>query len=586
MRTSIYARKSNDERDKADEDKSVERQVAHAQDYIRRKGWQPAEQENIFVDDAISGAEFKSRPALLRMLNRLREFDVIVASEQSRFGREMQQTGAVFARIVGRGVRIFFYLSDAELKYETAIDKFMAAAISFGNEMERELAGQRARDAALKRATEGRNFGGRAFGYFNFWRLPDGTEQRATPGEPKPPKTQTIYRINADEARVVRAIYAMYSDGHGQKSIAFTLNGAPGQAPLLRRYFDGVRPMPPRGNAATWSPNTVHDILRNSRYLGFIPFGATRKRLDLVEGTTRRVRSEEQLFPAPELRIVPEPLAEAVRKRVEQMRGVYLRSTGGQLHGRPESGRASRYLLPGLVRCQGCGSSMVVSSYGSGSGHGRRQVRCYMCNFRSNRGPTACSNAMRPRLEDLDGAVLTAIEERVLTPQVVRAAAQRAVEMIRERSASQPDTGERLERDLSRAERERDNLVGALAAGRSKPDAVLMAIAEREKRIDALHRDLAQLEAPAMLDQLSDKRLERQLVERAAHWREALAGDPALARQALRALMAGPIWFVPQADGYVLRGATRLGALWPEDAADVSRVKMASPRGFEPRLPP
>jgi hypothetical protein len=76
---------------------------------------------------------------------------------------------------------------------------------------------------------------------------------------------------------------------------------------------------------ASWSPNTIHDI-------------------------QRRVRSEEQLIPAPELRIIPEPPVEAVQQRIKQMRGLYVRSTAGQLHGRPEAGVASRYLLSGLVK--------------------------------------------------------------------------------------------------------------------------------------------------------------------------------------------------------------------------------------------
>jgi hypothetical protein len=84
---------------------------------------------------------------------------------------------------------------------------------------------------------------------------------------------------------------------------------------------------------------------------------------------------------------------------------------------------------------------------------------------------------------------------------------------------------------------------------------------------------------PALLDELSDKHLEHQLAERATKWREVLAGDTPLARQALRALMAGPIWFSPLRNGYHLRGSTRLGALWPEDAELSTSVKMASPRG-------
>ena len=60
---------------------------------------------------------------------------------------------------------------------------------------------------------------------------------------------------------------------------------------------------------------------------------------------------------------------------------------------------------------------------------------------------------------------------------------------------------------------------------------------------------------------VSEETLEHQLTARASHWREVLTGDPALARKALQALMAGPIRFEMRADGYNLYGVTKLGAL-------------------------
>lgn len=559
MRCAIYARKSNDDNDKSREDKSVARQVAHAKEFIRNKGWQPAAEGHIYTDDGVSGADFK-RDGLLHMLISLREFDVIVMSEQSRLGREMSQMSGVIARIVNRNVRIFFYLDGKELRYESAVDKFMVSAVSFANEMERELASQRSRDASLKRARELRSSGGRIYGYDNIWRLADGSEQLAPAGGQKPAGAQTLYRINEEEAEVVRAIFRAYADGHGQRSIAFALNGAPKHAELRRRYFGGKRPAPPRGNASYWSPNTLHDLLRNPRYEGFVLFGAMRNRLALGEGP-RRVRGEEQLFPAPELRIVDERLAQAVKSRAARMRSEYLRTTGGNLGGRPDTGRASRFLLSGLMRCEVCGSSMIVASHGSGSGAKVRQVRHYACNFRVNRGPTACSNHLRLRLEAVDAQLLTAIEQRVLKPEVTRVALRHAAEVIRNRIASQPDEGAKLRQALAKIERERDRLVEAVAKGRGEPAAIIAAIAEREKRIAGLEKEIARLESSPLLDQLSDKRLERELTECAAQWREVLAGNPSEARQALRTLMAGPIWFSVQPTGYQLRGTTRLGAL-------------------------
>src|SRR5258708_38300146 len=159
MRAAIYARKSTDDNDRHADNKSVTRQVEHAKHYARSHGWTVAD-EHIYVDDGISGAEFRNRPALLRLLNQLHAFDVLVMSELSRLGREMTHTSTVLAQIRTAGVRVWFYLTDDELKFDSATDKFMVSALSFAAELEREKASQRSRDALLRKAERGFNTGG------------------------------------------------------------------------------------------------------------------------------------------------------------------------------------------------------------------------------------------------------------------------------------------------------------------------------------------------------------------------------------------------------------------------------------------
>lgn len=93
-------------------------------------------------------------------------------------------------------------------------------------------------------------------------------------------------------------------------------------------------------------------------------------------------------------------------------------------------------------------------------------------SYRSHRGETACSNGLRPRLDGLDTEVLTAIEQKALQSEVVREAVRRAIVLIKSRAAKNSD------------------------------------------RPAALRRELEQMESPAHLDQLSDKRLNRELIER------------------------------------------------------------------------
>lgn len=141
------------------------------------------------------------------------------------------------------------------------------------------------------------------------------------------------------------------------------------------------------------------------------------------------------------------------------------------------------------------------------------------------------------------------------------------MEEIRRCTAEQPNTAQRLQRELAKGERERDNLLAAIRIGGRKLEPLVAALVQCEQRLETLRRELAQLATPAMLDQINDKQLERELTDRAAQWREVLAGDVPLARQAIRTLMAGPIWLRPAQEGYVLRGATRLGALFDETSS-------------------
>jgi DNA invertase Pin-like site-specific DNA recombinase len=63
MKAAIYARKSTDEGDTAAENKSVTRQVEHGRAFAQSKGWE-TDEEHVFVDDNISGAEYVNPLAL------------------------------------------------------------------------------------------------------------------------------------------------------------------------------------------------------------------------------------------------------------------------------------------------------------------------------------------------------------------------------------------------------------------------------------------------------------------------------------------------------------------------------------------
>ena len=61
MIAAIYARKSTDQH-VAEDAKSVTRQVENARAFATKRGWTVTD-AHVFVDDGISGAEFKRVPA-------------------------------------------------------------------------------------------------------------------------------------------------------------------------------------------------------------------------------------------------------------------------------------------------------------------------------------------------------------------------------------------------------------------------------------------------------------------------------------------------------------------------------------------
>src|SRR4051794_10687089 len=118
MIAAIYARKSNEQRDRDDADKSVTHQEERAREYIARKGWTVAE-DHVYKDDGISGAEFIKRPGLVALHRALDEkpkpaFEVVVMQDESRFGREQIATSYMLLQLVQAGVRVFFYQTDTE----------------------------------------------------------------------------------------------------------------------------------------------------------------------------------------------------------------------------------------------------------------------------------------------------------------------------------------------------------------------------------------------------------------------------------------------------------------------------------------
>jgi DNA invertase Pin-like site-specific DNA recombinase len=287
----------------------VTRQVAHAREYARRKGWFVPD-EFVFIDDGISGVEFAKRPGLLRLLRTLKPrapFHFLIMSEESRLGREQIEVGWILKQIIDAGVRVFFYLEDRERTLDSAMDKMMMSLTNFAAEVERERASQRTHDAMIRKAKAGHVTGGRVYGYDN--REIVSSTLRA---DGRAQRQYVVRQINAAQAAVVRRIYTLYASGIGITRIAKLLND------------EGATP--PRQDRNGWAPTAIREILLRPLYRGEIVYNRTQKISKAgTKMQRKRPESDWHRLNVPDLRVIAEDLWEAVRRRFERNHAAYPR---------------------------------------------------------------------------------------------------------------------------------------------------------------------------------------------------------------------------------------------------------------------
>lgn len=522
----IYARKSTEQGGIDAEAKSVSRQIDHAKAYALKKGW-TVDEQFIFSDDAVSGAEFgKRRPGFLRLMNALKpkpEFQVLVMSEDSRLGREQIQTAHALQQITDAGVRVWLYLTDQERKLETASDKMMAQLANFGSEFEREKARQRTYDALVDKARAGFVTGGVCFGYDNLAIMGPGGK-----------RSHTEYRINEAEAAVVRRIFALYCAGHGLTTIAKMLNREGALCPKAK----------PITRPAGWAPSSVREILLRPLYHGQKIWSRTKKRLP--SGRKKPHRRAEQHWitvDVPHLQIIDDATWQEAQGRQHHARKVYLRGTNGQLYGRPTNGIESRYLLTGFTACGHCGGGIFVRS----RPHGSQRKFFYCCHVHRFRGPEACPEHLTLPIEDVDRAVLQAIEQDVLNAAVVTRALEIAIRQIRDSQEDPDRRREQLLKELRTTETELARFTQAIAAG-GAVETIVAAMKEREAKRATLQTQVAMLDG-TQADRFDAKQAEQELRSHLSDWTGLATRLPAQSRQILRKLLVNRIRLSRDPDG-------------------------------------
>jgi site-specific DNA recombinase len=514
MIAAIYARKST-EQNVPDDAKSVARQLDQARAFAAKRGWQ-VDAAHVYVDDAISGAEYLKRPAYLRLMAALEPappFGALVVMEQSRLGRDTGRVLLAIQALEEAGVEIWSYQGGGSpISVADESGEVNATVLGLVDKMHKRQASRRGRETGQSKASKGHVAGGKVFGYRNVREA--GHVARV---------------IHEPEAAIVRRLFAECAAGRGFTRIAkgFTAEGVPS-------------PHPGRG----WAASAVREMLFRPLYRGEIVYGKTR--WQQKGGTKCKVRVPEAEWirvEAPALAIVTDAEWRAAHQRLDRTRASYLRSTKGRLWGRPEAGLEGKYLLSGFVHCGTCGGAMHATK--RTSLRGAPQLY-YVCRTHRVRGDLLCANYWSAPMADLHADVCATLARDVLTPARIEKTIRRAIDLHAASPETTADRQATLTRDLRRLDQEIGRLTGAIATGAPLPS-LLDALRQRERARAELQAQLEHLDGLSRAAaRWEGDDLAAELAARLAEWQAVLGGQPVLARQILRKLLAGRLRMLPE----------------------------------------
>lgn len=550
MIVAIYARRSTEQRNGDAEAKSTALQIENARAFAKERGWTVAE-DHVYCDEAVSGADTRKLHARQRLLDTIAggpPFGALIMRERSRFSRrDGDEAFGELKRIARAGIQVVFYKDRSTFAFGTFADNVVGFMHAEGAAEYRRQIAAWTYDAMARRARAGFVTGGLLFGYNNV--RVDGHVER---------------EINPTHAVVVLEIYTRSAAGEGLKAIAKALNAA-----------GAVAPRPQQSRPSGWSPSSVREVLHRSTYRGLLTWNRTKKR-DL-EGQHRqhdRPAADWMTTEAEHLRIIPEPLWQAVQARMTDKRA----SANAQpplISGR---GVRQRYFLAGFGRCAECGGSMQAVSRATSGGRNFR----YVCGTYWNRGASVCSNGLMADLPVTDQAVRDHLRDEVLRPRVVERAIALTVTALQQ-GTRDGSLVERLTVQLAELDHKLANLADTAAKGGAVP-AVLTLLAQHDQERRRIAAELVQAQRAGSVPALSAKAIQTRLRGFLGDWDALLEATTVEARSVLDGVLADRIRFTPDREQHRYTLTLPIAfdrvitAALPELGAGLQET-MASPRG-------
>jgi DNA invertase Pin-like site-specific DNA recombinase len=195
---------------------------------------------------------------------------------------------------------------------------------------------------------------------------------------------------------------------------------------------------------------------------------------------------------------------------------------------------------------------------------------------------SVCGNGLRRPVADVDAGVLAWLRTNVLREEIIVDAISELRRRIADRTRVTDTETPALTQEAVQLRAEVGRLITTLTVSDDKPDVVMRAVGDRQRRLAEIDARLAVLRtAPTVLD-MEARRMEEEARARLAEFSAMMHRNVPSGRQVLKALLATPLRSTPvEHDGakrYQVEGEVGIGAMLPLDGV----VPLASPAGFEP----
>ena len=333
-----YARVSTSHQE---EQQTIKNQVLSLKEFSQKNGHTIVEE---YVDDGWSG-DILARPALdkLRQDAKNKVWEAILIYDPDRLARRYSYQELIMDELKEAGIEVLFVTVPSPKNSE---DKILHGVRGLFAEYERAKISERYRLGKLRKVKEGHILVSEPrYGYDYI---------------PKQNDKHGYYKINPEEARVVKMIFSWIAD-----------EGMTLRAVVRRLQKEGIKPR--KSKRGVWSTSTLSTMLRNRAYIGEACWGSSyavipdkplkEQKYKKVKKTSRRKKPKEEWITIPVPPIITTELFDKARKQIEANFALCPRN------------KKNDYLLAGKISCA-CGRKRT------GEGYANKPNLYYRCSDR------------------------------------------------------------------------------------------------------------------------------------------------------------------------------------------------------------